>query len=147
MSIRDRVHARRDLDGLRAARDLTGLADALNAEGLMAPQQRFITGRVIATLHPTEGREILRRLEAMATQDIGLRFNLPFLQQGEGLDIGDPDMWKELDRMVLAYHASEGALGLSDLQASLLKSLSLKPVIVDRLEVEAALYNRDTTEK
>lgn len=147
MSIRDRVLARGDLDELRSARDLDGLAAALNAEGLMAAQQRFITARAIVTLHKTEGRDILARLEAMAQVDIGLRFNMPFLQQGEGLDIGDPDMWKELDGMAELYAATAGAKGLKPAQVVLLKHLAEQPVIVTRLQVEVALYNPDGTEK
>ena len=147
MSIRDRILARRDLDGLRAARDLDGLATALNAEGLMAPQQRFITARAIVTLHKTEGRDILARLDAMAQVDIGLRFNMPFLQQGDGLDIGDPSMWENLDEMEAVYAASGGAKGLKPAQVVLLKHLSEQPVFVGRREVEDALYNPDGTEK
>jgi hypothetical protein len=139
MDIRERILARGDLGELVTRRDLDGIKAKLDAEGLRVPQQRFITGRVIAVMHPSEGRDILRRLEALAEMDIGLRFNMPFLQHGDGIDMGDPGTWRELDTMAQLYSHTDGEMGLSGSQVSMLKEISLTPVIVDRLKVEAAV--------
>jgi hypothetical protein len=138
MDIRTRVHARRDLDGLRAARDITGLAEALNAEGLKAPQQRFVTARAIMA-ECSGGVAILAALKSAAA-DPAVGWALQFLGQEAGLDVGDPFTQGMIGQLVTA-----GVLTAP--QGDALKALALRPVIVDRLEVEAALYNRDTTEK
>lgn len=138
MSIRDRVHARRDLDDYRAARDLDALTAALNAENLKALQQRFITARAVMAACP-DGVAILGALQA-ASADPAVGWALKFLGQEAGLDIGDPFTQSMVDQLVA------GSV-LTAQQGATLKAMALKPVIVDRLEVEAALYNRDTTEK
>lgn len=138
MSIRDRILARRDLDGLRAARDITGLTDALNAEGLKAPQQRFITARAVMATCPG-GVEVLGALQS-ASANPAVGWALKFLGQEAGLDIGDPFTQGMVDQLVAGNV-------LTAEQGAALKAMAMKPVIVDRLEVEAALYNRDTTEK
>jgi hypothetical protein len=140
MDIRTRVHSRRDLDEDRANRDLTTLARKLNDDPPYERASRFITARAIITMHPTEGREIIRRLRAVAQMDIGVEYAMVYMAQGDGLDIGDPETWQEIDALVARGHILE-------LHGTMLKSLALQPVYVDRLEVEAALYNRDTTEK
>jgi hypothetical protein len=139
-TIYERVHARADLDQMRATRDITGLAAALNAEGLYIRQPRFITARAVLTVNPTEGRNILRALRTAAAQDIGVEFANLFLGQSAGVDIGDPDMWVELDHLVQA-----GAL--NDAQAALLKALSLALLVVTQEQVAAELYYPDGTEK
>jgi hypothetical protein len=138
MSIRDRILARGDLEELRAARDLTGLAAALNAEGIKAPQQRFVTARAIMAECPG-GVAILAALKSAAA-DPAVSWALQFLGQEAGLDVGDPYTQSMIGQLVTA-----GVLSAP--QGEALKALALGPVIVDRLEVEAALYNRDTTEK
>jgi len=139
MSIRDRILARRDLDELRAERNLTGLADALNADPEMKVQQRFVTERGVMSCCP-DGNAILDALDAAAPQNSAVRRAVGFLRQEAGLDVGDPYTQRMIDEL--------SRLGvLSADQAAQLKALALKPVYVDRLEVEAALYNRDTTEK
>lgn len=140
MLIRDRINARPDLAELRAARDIDKLAAALNAEGLLAPQQRFITARVILSVHAVEGRAILTRLRAAAAQDIGVEFAVLFLGQGDGLDIGDAATWRDIDGLVANQV-------LTSAQGALLKSLALQPVVVTREQVNAAMFNDDGTEK
>lgn len=139
MSIRERILARRDLDQLRAARDLDGLTAALNADPEMTVQQRFVTARAVMAGCP-DGNAILDALDAAAPQNSAVRRALAFLQQEAGLDVGDP-----YTQHMIGELARAGAL--TGDQAAQLKALALKPVYVDRLEVEAALYNRDTTEK
>jgi hypothetical protein len=140
MSIRDRILERPDLAALRAARDLDKLAAALNAEGLMAPRQRFITARVILSIHATEGRAILTRLRTAAQQDIGVEFAVRFLEQEAGLDISDPAVWRDIDTLV-----AQGVL--TEAQGALLKALALQPVMVTRDQVREAMYNDDGSEK
>lgn len=140
MDIRARILARPDLNELRTARDLDGLAAALNAEGLMAPQQRFITARGILAIDAAEGRAILSSLRAAAALDIGVEFVVMFLGQGEGVDIGDPSTWRDIDGLVAKQI-------LTSAQSFMLKHLSEQPVVVTRLQVEAAMYNPDGTEK
>ena len=142
MDIRARILARPDLADLRAARDLDKLAAALNAEGLMAPQQRFITARAVMAECPG-GVGILVALEgAKAHPAVGqaVTWALTFLGQSAGLDIGDTYTQGMVDTL-----ATLGVL--TKLQAEALKSMALQPVTVHRLEVEAAMYNPDGTEK
>lgn len=125
---------------MRLARDITALAAALNAEGEYVAQPRLITARLILTVNPTEGRAILRALRTAASQDIGVEFANLFLGQPAGVDIGDPDMWVELDHLVTSAV-------LTDAQASLLKALSLVPLVVTQEQVADELYNPDGTER
>lgn len=145
--IRARILARRDLDELRAARDLSGLAAALNAEGVLVRQSRFVTARVILALHKTEGRDIMRRLRELGNQDIGVEFSVTFLSQGSGIDIGDPGVWDNIDDLVAIWRTTGGIKGLSDTQGEMLKSLALLPLAVTRDDVRIAMFNDDGTEK
>jgi len=138
MDIRTRILARRDLDELRASRDIDALAMALNAEGLMAPQQRFVTARaVMATC--TAGLEILDALEAAASNR-AVAWALKFLSQEAGLDIGDPYTLRTVDQLVVA-------LVLTQEQGDALKAMALRPVVVTRDQVNAVMFNDDGTEK
>lgn len=51
-SIYDRVHARRDLDGMRASKDIPGLIDALNAESVLTPFPIHVTALQIIGIRP-----------------------------------------------------------------------------------------------
>lgn len=142
MDIRARILARGDLNALRAARDLDALAAALNAEGLMAPRQRFITARAVMA-GCLGGLAILAALDEARTHSVvgkAVSWALTFLGQEAGLDIGDPFTQQMVDNLVALEV-------LTDEQGAALKAMALHPVIVDRLEVEAALYNPDGTEK
>lgn len=139
-TIRERVLARSDLDAMRAARQITELAAALNAEGVEAPQSRFITARAIVMLNPLEGRAILKSLRTAATLDIAVEFAVLFLSQEAGLDIGDADMWVELDHM-------QAAGVLTSAQVVLLKNLAFQPLVVTPSQVADALYYPDGTER
>lgn len=139
MSIRERVLARRDLDGLRAARDLDGLAAALNAEGLkVRTPGTFVTWRAVTTRCPS-GKSIKAKMRAAAPQDEDIDTACMFLSQEAGLDVGDYATWMAIDSMV-------GKV-LTETEAQELKNLSILPLFVDRLQVEAAMYNPDGTEK
>jgi hypothetical protein len=138
MSIRDRILARTDLADLRAARDLDKLAAALNAEGLLAPQQRFITARAVMAACPG-GVEILDALEN-ASSNRAVAWALKFLGQEAGLDIGDPftqGMVGELVRLTV----------LTATQGNALKAMAMQPVVVTRDQVKNAMFNDDGTEK
>jgi hypothetical protein len=138
MDIRARILARPDLDELRAARDLDEITTKLNEEGLLAPRQRFVTARAVRTL--PAGKAILAAFKAARNADADIDLAYTFLMQEAGLDIGDATTLALIDGLVTQSI-------LTAAQGVQLKSLAMFPVVVDRLEVEAALYNRDTTEK
>jgi hypothetical protein len=139
-TIPERIRARADLDAMRVSRDITGLAAALNAEGVFVARQCFITARAVLTVNPKEGRAILQALRTAALQDIGVEFANLFLGQSAGVDIGDPDMWVELDHLV------ESKI-LREAQAALLKALSLEPLVVTQEQVANELYDDFGKEK
>jgi hypothetical protein len=139
MDIRVRILARPDLAGLRSARDLDGLAAALNAEGLLAPQQRFITARAVMAACQG-GIDILDALETAATANRAVAWALKFLGQEAGLDIGDPFTQGMVDQLVA------GSV-LTAAQGAALKAMALQPVVITRDQVNAAMFNPDGTEK
>ena len=106
----------------------------------MAPKQRFITARVILSIHAAEGRGILTRLRAAAQQDIGVEFAVRFLEQEAGLDIGDSASWRDIEGLVANSVLTEA-------QGAMLKALALYPVVVTRDQVNLAMFNDDGTEK
>lgn len=138
MGIRERILARADLNALRAARDITALAAALNAEGLTAPQQRFITARGVMS-GCADGVAILTALEA-ATANNAVAWALKFLGQESGLDVGDPYTQGMIDQLVTG-----GVLTAA--HGDQLKALALAPVVVTQGQVAQAMYNPDGTEK
>ena len=142
MDIRTRILARPDLADLRAARDLDGLAAALNAEGLMAPHQRFITARAVMAGCPG-GLVILAVLDHARMHAVvgpAVTWALTFLSQEAGLDIGDPFTQGMVDSLVTLKI-------LTDEQGAALKAMALQPVVVTREQVKAAMFNDDGTEK
>jgi hypothetical protein len=138
MDIRARILARDDLNEHRAARNIDALAAALNAEGLLAPQQRFITARAVMAAC-LGGIQILDALEN-ASSDRAVAWALKFLGQEAGLDIGDPFTQGKVDQLV-------GLTVLTAEQGAALKALALQPVVVSRDQVNAAMFNDDGTEK
>jgi hypothetical protein len=138
MDIRTRILARSDLDGLRAERELDKLAAALNAEGLMAPQKRFITARAVMAACP-DGIAVLDALEN-ASANRAVAWALKFLGQEAGLDIGDPFTQGMVDHLVRTSV-------LTAAQGETLKAMALQPVVVTREQVNAAMFNDDSTEK
>ena len=140
MSIHERVHARSDLDDARKNRDLDKLAAELNAEGATVIGDRWVTGRTILELCP-DGENILTALEAAAASgSVATRWTVSFLQGDPGVNVGRPATIAKIAALVASK-------ALTAEQADQLKALALRPVVVDRLEVEAALYNRDGSEK
>lgn len=138
-SIRDRVLARADLNEARAQRDLDTMTAALNAEGLLVRRTTFVTWRIVITDCPS-GIAIKRKMKNAAADDDAIETACEFLKQEAGLDVGHAGAWANIERMVVA-----GILTAAEGQE--LMNLSLHPLVVDRLEVEAALYNPDNTEK
>lgn len=142
MTLRDRIIARADLADLRAARDLDGLAAALNAEGLKAPHQRFITARAVMAGCPG-GLAILGALDLARTHSVAgpaVTWALTFLSQEAGLDIGDPFTQGMVDNLVALELLTDG-------QGAALKVMALQPVMVTREQVNEAMFNPDGTEK
>lgn len=133
-TILERILARRDLDSLRVVRDLDGITAKLNAEGVKIPRQRFITARVVRTL--PNGKEILAALKGARSADDDIDLAYTFLMQEAGLDIGDPTTLGLIDILV-AKNIFQPSWGEQ------VKALAMVPVIVDRLEVEAALMQHE----
>ena len=138
MDIKARVLARPDLNALRAARNIPALAAALNAEGLIAPRQRFVTARAIMALCP-DGVAILTALEA-AIANKAVKWAVTFLGQESGLDVGDPYTQWMIDQLVAASV-------LTSEQGIQLKALALVLVVVTQEQVALSLYNPDGSEK
>lgn len=137
--IRDRILARTDLNDLRAARDLDGLSAALNAQPELAPKSRFITERGIMA-ECKDGNAILDALEDAAPSNSAIRRAVGFLKQDAGLDIGAPYTLGMIQQLV-----AESVIPQD--WADQLKALAMAPVLVSRLDVEAAMYNPDGSEK
>lgn len=131
MGIRERILARPDLNELREAKEITGLAAALNAEGLKAPQQRFVTARAIMA-SCEGGMEILVALEGAAANP-AVAWAVRFLGQEAGLDIGDPYTQHMIDKVVAdkVLTAAQGAA---------LKAMALQPVVVTQEQVALEMY-------
>lgn len=138
-SIRDRILARPDLADARASRDLDALAACLNTQPEMAIKQRFVTARTVMA-GCADGVAILDALGAASQQNSAVAWAVKFLGQEAGLDIGDPYTQRMVDQLV--------TLGvLSETQGEQVKALAMQPVLVDRSDVAAAMYNPDGTEK
>lgn len=138
-SIRDRVLARRDLDELRASRDLDGLTEALNAAPSTAMQECWVDGLGVIN-RCLSGKTILRKLKAGADLDAIISIAWTALVSGKGLDFGAESTIASIGEMA-------PLIGFTEIEVAEIKALALRPVFVDRLDVEAALYNPDGTEK
>lgn len=138
MGVRERILARRDLDGSRAARDITTLASALNAEGVKSVQSRFVTARTILA-ECLDGVGILDALDA-AKDNRAVGWALQFLGQDSGLDVGEP-----VTQAMIEQLASVGVLTPD--QGAQLKSLALQPLTVTQEQVALDMYNPDGSEK
>lgn len=130
MNIRERILARTDLAPLLAVRDLDGLAAALNEQPEMASHSTFVTARALLA-KCEHGAEILAALEAAASANIAIAYAVKFLGQDAGLDIG-PACDKLLAKLVPGV--------LSAAYVAEIKALSLQPVYVTRLQVEAEMF-------
>lgn len=137
-TIKERVLARSDLASAYAARDLDALTNGLNAQPETACQETFVTARAVLT-RCASGPQIIAALDANTGTNILVKYAVEFLKQGAGIDIGDPAAQTMLDSLVPGILTAD--------YASQLKALSLKPVLVNRAQVEAALYNPDGSEK
>lgn len=138
MSIRDRILARADLAGAHATRDLDALAAGLNAQPVKVLQPRYITARTILAECP-EGGLILAALDSAAAANAAVKYAVRFLGQDSGLNVGDAVTQGMLDSMV-------GTV-LTQAQADQVKALAMLPELVTRMDVEAAMFNPDGTEK
>lgn len=139
MSVRARILARHDLMGLREARDLDGLAAALNAEDATALGQRYVTTRTILD-ECEEGRAIVAAIQSAAGADPTVAEALHFLRDDSGFDVGHP-------RTQAMVRELQAAGIFTQAQADQLCAMGLQPVVVDRLQVEAAMFNPDGSEK
>jgi hypothetical protein len=141
MGIRERIIASPDLQAARAARNLDALAAGLNAQGVTAIQSRFVTLRTIE-VECADGDNIVSALAGASTTNALVGMFMSFLKQDSGLDIG-------LAKTISAINSLSSGLSpvLTATQAAQLKNMAMRPVIVTRLEVEAAMYNLDGSEK
>lgn len=139
MSIRDRILARRDLDDLRAARDLDGLAAALNTEGATALSRRYITTRTILD-ECEDGPAIVATIRTAAAADSTVDEAVHFLRDDSGFDVGHP-------RTQAMIRELQSAGVFTPQQADQLCDMGVLPVVVDRLQVNDAMFNPDGSEK
>lgn len=130
MDIRTRILARNDLGELVTGRDLDGIKAKLDAEGVTVQHSRFITARVVRTL--PDGKAILAALKAARALDDDIDLAYTFLMQGAGLDIGDDTSLEMIDEL-----AEQGVF--EQAWAEQIKGLAMFPLLVDRLDVEAAV--------
>lgn len=138
-TVRERILARPDLMAMREARNLDGLAAALNAEERRESGERYVTLRTILA-ECTNGRSIVGALRQAAVSDAIVEESLNFLRSDSGFDVGHPETAVDIDRLVTA-----GVL--TQAWADQMKALALRPVVVTRGQVEAAMFNPDGTEK
>lgn len=166
MDIRARVNARRDLDALRAARDLDGLAAALNAEGLMTTRSVSITSRGIraamgvvdavnflsllrsvstATELPAGILAVLRQMGVPESEDFAYLDTFAsahhWLGQEAGLDMG-PQRTRDMMSVIAASDPAKYGRAVS-----ILLDMVKVPLIVNRMQVNEAMFNDDGSEK
>jgi hypothetical protein len=138
MSIRDRILARADLAAARDSRDLDALAAGLNSQPDLALQPRYITARTILA-ECADGANILTALDAAAAANTAVKYAVRFLGQDSGLDIGNAVTQGMLDALVPSVLTAD--------QAGQVKAMAMLPVYVTRMDVNAAMFNPDGTEK
>lgn len=145
-AIRDRILARcaagdAAMIAARAARNLADMAALLNADGLMAVQERWINGRTVLA-ECASGDSIIRKISAAAVADSVIQLAWAYMLNGQGLDMGDPATRARTTATVTAgvWTADEG---------NQLLDLAVLPVIVSHLDVETDFYTeaRDGTER
>jgi hypothetical protein len=141
LTIRERILAATALGPARAARDLDALTAGLNAAAPMALQERYVTARTILS-ECVDGGSILAALDGAAASNAAVRYAVKFLGQDGGLNVGDPITQAMLDQL-----ATGAVAVLTQEQATQVKNLAKLPQLVDRLQVEAAMYNPDGSEK
>jgi hypothetical protein len=138
-TIRERILARGDLAAARKARDLDALAAGLNAQPELTPQPRYITARTILAECGTHGPGILATLDAAVPMNSAVKYAVRFLGQDSGLNVGDPVTQAMIDSLAPDVLTMD--------QAAALKALALQPQLVDRMQVEVAMFNPDGSEK
>jgi hypothetical protein len=138
--IRDRILARRDLDAARAARDLDAMAEALNAEGVKAPSAECWVDALGIVNRCPSGKSIIRKLKAGVSADAMIEVAWTSLVSGKGLDFAAVSTQESINEMA-------AAIGFTEEERNELANLPMQTTLVTRLEVEAALYNPDGTEK
>ena len=140
-TIRERILATPALGPARAARDLDALAAGLNAAAPMALQERYVTARTILS-ECADGANILAALDGAAASNAAVHYAVKFLGQDSGLNVGDPVTQAMLDHL-----ATDVMAVLTKDQAAQVKNLAMLPQLVDRLQVEAAMFHPDGSEK
>jgi hypothetical protein len=157
-TISARLLARPDLADLIAARELDLLADALNAEGVTELAPKHITSRGVRGLLPVlDAANFLILLRQLSTASelppefvvVLTQMKVPaehhfayldtlasahnWLEDSDGLDIGSERTQQMMDLIAATNPTKYGAA------VSILKGSARVPVVVDRLQVEAAI--------
>lgn len=139
-TIRERIIASPELQAARAARDLDALAAGLNAQGVTEIGSRFVNMRTIAAECGADADAMIAAITAAAPASPALTEMLCFMRRDSGIDVGLDGTRARIDELLVA-----GAF--TPEQADRFKALALRPLVVTRADVEAAMYNPDGTEK
>ena len=139
-AIRDRILARCAAGDLaminaRVAKHLDDMTMLLNEEGVTAVLPRWVNGRTVLA-ECANGDDIIRKIHAAMAADPVIELAWAYLLNAQGLDLGEQSTRDRVDTTVVAgvWTADEGAQ---------LKALAMQPVLVDRLQVELAMYGSD----
>lgn len=133
MNIRDRILARADLASALDRRDLDELAAGLNTDPPLTRVETWVDALGIIN-RCASGKSILRKLKAGAGLDAVIEVAWERLVRGQGLDFGAASTQDSIEEM-------RPVLGFTDDEMVELRGLGLQPVLVDRWEVEAAMFN------
>lgn len=138
MTLKDEILSNQACADAVARRDLDAIA-AIVSEGRKAIQPRMVTARAILN-ECADGEPILNALELVAETNGTVKWAVRFLGTTEGLDVG-----AEKTQSMITQLVQTGALTAD--QGEQLRGMALKPAPVSRLDVEAALFHADGSEK
>lgn len=130
--IKSRVLGREDLVEAYQTRDITRIAASLNAEGRSFIGPRYVTARTVLA-ECQDGAAILVALESSASLYPAVKWAMGFLSRDSGLDMGNPTTLAMLETL-----RNDGVL--AGAQASELRKMAERPLVVTQLEVAQALY-------
>jgi len=140
-SIRDRILSLTALVPARLNRNLDALTAGLNASPIKVLSNRYINAQNILS-ECADGADIISRLNGAATTNSTVKYVMLTLVQDKGLNAGDPTIQALWDTLATGLVPV-----LTTSHAAQLKNLAMLPQMVTRVDVEAAMYNPDGTEK
>jgi hypothetical protein len=130
-TIIERIQSRPDLAEHVANRDLDAIVAELNAEGLTEVAECWVDALGIMN-RCTNGKSILRKLRTAVPSDAVVEAVWTKLISGPGIDFGSQTTRDSIDEMVAPLEFTED-------EVVEMKQLPVRPVVVDRMAVEAAI--------